>query len=231
MPRRPRIAPGGWVYHVLNRSAGRIKLFRNDKDFAAFDRLLLEAHERLPLRIYSYCVMNNHWHFVVQTKRDGELTEFFRWLTHTHAMRWRVSHRTVGYGHLYGGRFKAFPVQGGASFLKVCRYVERNPVTAKAVAAAQQYPWGSLWVREQGTAAQQSLLSPWPTSRPQGWLTRVNEPITGKEGDAWRTSLDRGRPFGDDRWIVRVSGELGLEHTLRREGRPAQAKGEDVKIN
>ncbi len=71
MPRRPRIAPGGWVYHVLNRSAGRIKLFRHDEDFAAFGRLLLEAHERLPLRIYSYCVMNNHWHFVVRPKRDA----------------------------------------------------------------------------------------------------------------------------------------------------------------
>jgi len=90
------------VYHVLNRSAGRIKLFRHDEDFADFGRLLLEAHERLPLRIYSYCIMNDHWHFVVRPKRDGELTEFFRWLTHTHAMRWRVSHRSAGSGHLYG---------------------------------------------------------------------------------------------------------------------------------
>ena len=106
MPRRPRIAPGGWIYHVLNRSAGRLKLFRTDDDFAAFDRLLLEAQERHPLRIFSYCVMNNHWSRragMVRPEKDGDLTAFFRWLAHTHAMRWRVSHRSVGYGHLYGG--------------------------------------------------------------------------------------------------------------------------------
>ena len=96
--------------------------------------------------------MNNHWHFVVRPEHDGDLTAFFRWLAHTHAMRWRVSHRSVGDGHLYGGRFKAFPVQTGASFVKVCRYVERNPMTAKTVARAQDYRWSSLWVRSHGTA-------------------------------------------------------------------------------
>src|ERR1035437_1375927 len=43
--------------------------------------------------------------------KDGQWTEFFRWLAHTHAMRYRVSHDTVGYGHLYQGRYKSFPVQ------------------------------------------------------------------------------------------------------------------------
>ncbi len=227
MPRRPRVAPGGWIYHVLNRSAGRIKLFRRDKDFEAFDRLLLEAYERLPLCIYSYCVMNNHWHFLVRPQRDGELTEFFRWLTHTHAMRWRVSHRSVGYGHLYGGRFKAFPVQGGESFLKICRYVERNSVTAGAVTSADEYPWGSLWVRAHGTAEQKAMLSPWPVARPRNWLAQVNEAITAKEQAAWQASLERSRPFGDDGWMSRTVLRLGLEHTIRREGRPVQAKGSE----
>jgi putative transposase len=86
-------------------------------------------------------------------------------------------------------------------------------------------------VRDQGTAEQKAILSPWPTPRPQDWLTRVNEPITAKERDAWRTSLERSRPFGDDQWIVRSSRQLGLEHTIRREGRPVEAKGDDAKAN
>ena len=106
MARRPRIAPGGYIYHVFNRSVGRMKLFSREKDFQAFETLIAEAQERHPMRILSYCLMGTHWHFVVRPKRDGELTAFFRWLSHTHAMRWRVAHRTVGYGHLYQGRFK-----------------------------------------------------------------------------------------------------------------------------
>ena len=114
------------MYHVLNRSVGRMHLFGKDADFEAFERVMIEAHQRHPIRILSYCVLSNHWHFVVWPKADGQVTAFFRWLTHTHAMRWRVAHRTVGYGHLYQGRFKSFPVQSDEHLLTVLRYVERK---------------------------------------------------------------------------------------------------------
>src|SRR5690348_9601079 len=138
MPRRARAAPGGVVYHVLNRSVGKMKMFRREGDYEAFLRVISEAHERHPIRILSLCVMPSHWHFVVWPRADGQLTDFFRWLAHTHAMRWRTSHHTVGYGHLYQGRFKSFPVQADSHLRTVCRYVERNPLTAGLVTRAEQ---------------------------------------------------------------------------------------------
>ena len=89
------------MYHVLNRSVGRMHMFRKAADFEAFERVMVEAHQREPIRILAYCIRSNNWHFVVWPERDGQLSHFFRWLAHTHAMRWRVSHRTVGYGHLW----------------------------------------------------------------------------------------------------------------------------------
>ena len=65
------------------------------------------------------------------------MTAFFRWLAHTHAMRWRVAQRTVGYGHLYQGRFQSFPVQSAEHLLTVLRYIERNAVGAGLVARAK----------------------------------------------------------------------------------------------
>ncbi len=120
MPRAARKAPGGQVYHVLNRSVGRMHLFGKNADFEAFQRVMIEAHQRHPIRILSYCVLSNHWHFVVWPEADGQVTAFFSWLAHTHAMRWRVAHRTVGYGHLDQGRFKNFPVQGDEHLWTVC---------------------------------------------------------------------------------------------------------------
>ena len=76
MARKARVVPGGWVYHVLNRSVGRMRMLRTQKDFAAFDRVILQAHERCPLRILSYCLMGNHWHFIAWPREDGQLTEF-----------------------------------------------------------------------------------------------------------------------------------------------------------
>jgi putative transposase len=224
MARSARIAPGGLVYHVLNRTVGRMKMFRSPRDFEAFERVMAQAMERHPIRMLSYCLLSNHWHFVVYPKEDGELSAFFRWLAHTHAMRWRVSHHTVGYGHLYQGRFKSFPVQTDRHLLTVCRYVERNALSAGLVeqGEAEDWQWGSLWVRRHGSEAQKSLLSPWPTPRPSDWLERVNAPIAARERDRLTTSLRRGRPFGDEKWTERTVRNLGLEYTVRREGRPTK---------
>jgi putative transposase len=121
MARRARVAPAGLIYHVMNRTAGRFVMLRRAADFQALERVMLEAWEREPLRVLSYCLMGNHWHFVVWPEREGQMTRFFRWLTLTHAMRWRVAHRSVGDGHLYRGRFKAFVVQDGPPLVRALR--------------------------------------------------------------------------------------------------------------
>jgi hypothetical protein len=96
MPRRARQCPGGIVYHVWNRAAGRLRLFKKPEDFSAFNRILLEAHERHPIRILDWCLMPNHWHFVVCPEKDGEVTAFFKWL-----VRWFRD--AVEFTHTFGG--------------------------------------------------------------------------------------------------------------------------------
>jgi putative transposase len=63
MPRIARNTPGGLVYHVLNRANGRLRLFKKDEDFLAFEKVMLLAHQRTPIRVLGWCVMSNHWHF------------------------------------------------------------------------------------------------------------------------------------------------------------------------
>lgn len=197
-----------------------MRLLSKEADLEAFQHVMIDAHHRHPVRILSYCVLSNHWHFVVWPEEDGQLTAFFRWLTHTHAMRWRVAHRTVGYGPLYQGRFKSFPVQSDEHLLTVARYVERNPLAAGLVSRAEEWPWGSLWARKHGDVDVKGLLSPWPVKRPRGWADRVNAPLSAKELKRVRVSLERSRPFGDDEWVGRKVVELGLGHTVRAQGRP-----------
>jgi putative transposase len=232
MPRKPRNAPAGLVYHVLNRAAGRITLFRDDADYAAFARILCQAHQRVPIDLFAYCFMPNHWHFLLRPHRDGDLTAFLRWLTHTHAMRWRVAHHTVGLGPLYQGRFKSFPVQCDHHFATVARYVERNPSTANLARRAQDWPWSSLHTREHAARDPahkdlNAILSPWPIPRPRHWPNTVNAPLTPKELERLETSEARGRPFGDDHWLNQTVTRLSLQHTIRPEGRPKkQEKGQ-----
>jgi putative transposase len=187
------------VYHVLNRSVAGLPLFRKE---AAFERIMIEAH------------------FILWPREEGEVTAYMRWLAHTHAMRWHVAHGTVGRGHLYQGRFKAFPIQEDDHFLSACRYVERNALSAGAVERAQDWRWGSLWARRRGNEQLQALLSNWPVQRPTDWVRLVNRPMSPREVEAIQTSIARSRPFGDESWQDKQAKRLGLSHTMRREGRP-----------
>jgi len=225
MPRRARVTPGGLVYHVLNRSVAGLPLFRKQADYEAFERIMIEAHGLHPIRILAWCMMPNHWHFVVWPRKDGEVTAYFRWLAHTHAMRWHVAHATVGRGPLYQGRFKSFPVQEDEHFFTVCRYVERNALTAHLADRAEQWRWGSLWARRHGEAQLKAILSDWPMERPRDWVKLVNAPVTEKEADRIGTCIARNRPYGAEPWQIDQAKQLGLLHTLRREGRPKAIEG------
>jgi putative transposase len=205
---------------VLNRTVGRMAMFRKPADYDPFLRVLLLAHQRHPIRILSFCLMPTHWHFVVWPEKDHQLTDFFRWLALTHAMRWRVSHHTVGYGHLYQGRFKSFPVQRDDHLLTLCRYVERNPLSSNLVRRAELWPYASLHVRQSGDQKLSSLLSNWPLQIPENWLRHVNEPLTQRELERIEISLKRSRPFGSNVWIAKTASALYLDHTLRPRGRP-----------
>ena len=224
MPRQARNAPGGWVFHVLNRAVARLPIFRKEADYAAFEQIMLEAQERHPTRILAWTLMRNHWHFVIWPRQDGELTAFMRWLAHTHAMRWHVAHNTVGYGSLYQGRFKSFPIQRDDHFLTVCRYVERNALTAGVVDRAQDWRWSSLWARRQGDDRLKSLLTDWPVERPRNWIAKVNQPIAARDLDKLKISITRNRPFGSETWQKQTATRLGLTASIRPPGRPKKTK-------
>ncbi|MGD1278615.1 MAG: transposase [Tepidisphaeraceae bacterium] len=220
MPRMSRNAPGGLVYHVLNRANGRLRLFKNKDDFLAFEQVLLEAHQRVPIRILDWCVMPNGWHLVLWPRKNGQLTQFVRWLTLTHAQRWKSAHAAAGQGHLYRGRFKSFPIQQDEHLLTVLRYVQGNPVHEGLVRRAERWRWGSCHVRQNRSHDLYPLLARWPVHRPSGWLELVNSPLGETDEKMVQTALQRNRPVGIDSWVKRIAGELGLQQSLHPRGRP-----------
>ena len=221
MPRRTRVATGGVVYHVLNRRVGRATLFKDDQDYAAFERVLAELVDRLGTRLLAYGLMPNHWHMLLWPRADGELSEFMRLVTVTHTQRWHAQRRSAGQGPVYQGRFKSFPVQADEHFLMAARYVEGNALRAGLVDRAQEWPWGSLWLRRQRAAVEDTpALADWPVDQPRAWARWVNQPQSEAELAALRVCVNRGGPFGRPAWVTRTARRLGLESALRPIGRP-----------
>jgi REP-associated tyrosine transposase len=197
-----------------------MRLFLKDADYAAFERFLAQTLETRPMRIVAYALMPNHWHLVLWPKHDGELAAFMQKLTITHVRNWQEHRHRVGYGHLYQGRYKSFPVENDDHFYQLVRYVERNPLRAGLVRRAESWRWGSLWRRLRGSSDERSMLGDWPLPRPTSWLQYVHQPQSEAEVQAIRQSVARGQPFGGDVWVQRTAKSLGLESTLRRRGRP-----------
>lgn len=220
MPRRPRLAVGELAYHVLNRRVGRLPLFEQPGDYAAFETILAEAAGRTRIRLAADCLMPTHWHLLLWPRHDEELSEVLRWITVTHTRRWHAHRKTAGTGPVYQGRFKSFPVQTDEHFLTVVRYVERNALRAKLVSRAEDWRWGSLWRRIQGDPELSAWLSDWPIERPRDWVARVNRPHTASELESLRLSVQRGRPFGEEAWVDRMAKRFGMESTVRPRGRP-----------
>jgi putative transposase len=220
MPRVARECPAGFVYHVWNRAAGRLRLFKKDEDFLAFERILIAAHARHPIGLLDWCLMPNHWHFVVEPADDRQVTDFFRWLTHTHAMRAITHRRVVGLGPLYQGRFKSLPVQADEHLLTLLRYVQRNPLRAGLVKRAERWRWGGEWARPNGDDEIRSILAPWPVGRPRRWDVIVNEAQTDAELEAVRKCIRRSAPLGDPDWTRQTVDKLHLQWTQRSRGRP-----------
>jgi putative transposase len=209
------------IFHVLNRGVGRMRLFRKDGDFEAFERAVERTLQTRPMRILSYCLLPNHWHFVLWPKRDGDLGAFMQKLSITHARNWQVHQHRVGYGHLYQGRYKSFPVEGDEHFYQVARYVERNALRANLVERAEDWRWGSLWRRR--AAEQRPMLCDWPLAIPGDWLRYVNRPQSEAELRSLRRSVARGQPYGGERWVEATAARLGLQSTLRARGRPKKS--------
>lgn len=221
VPYRQRTGAAGVVFHVLNRGVRRLRLFDRPRDYRAFLEVFCEAQERIPMRCLAYCLMPNHFHLVLWPRTDGELSAFMAWLTATHSKRWHAYRRTTGTGHVYQGRYKAFPVSSDTHFLRLCRYVERNALRAGLVARAEDWPWSSLAQR----AGRPSLISltEWPVARPPDWSDLVQLDVT-EETQELRQAVSRGAPYGPEDWRVQIASRLQLKSSLVPVGRPQNRK-------
>ena len=204
-------------YHVINRGNAQAVVFHKDADYQAFLELLRLACERLPMRVLAYCLMPNHFHLVLWPRLDGDLSRWMQWLLTAHVRRYH--HHYGSSGHVWQGRFKAFPIQQDEHLLTVLRYVERNALQARLVPRAQDWAWSSVRWWQNGQQ-RPSFLENGPVPRGRHWVADVNRPMHDEELEALRRSLHRGTPWGGRFWQRLTARRLGLESSLHPRGRP-----------
>ena len=104
-----------------------------------FIKLLHEAGERIPMRLLAYCLLPNHFHLTLWPLADGDLSDYMMWLLTAHVRRHHQHYHSSG--HVWQGRFRAFPIQEDEHLLTVLRYIERNPVRAGLASSANDWKY------------------------------------------------------------------------------------------
>ncbi len=140
MARPLRIEFPGAVYHVTSRGDRREDIFTDDEDRHGLLEVVAQALSRFDAEALSYCLMGNHYHFVLHT-RQANLSLLMRHINGVYTQAFNRRHNKVG--HLFQGRFKAILVDRDAYLLEVCRYVDLNPVRARMVRKPGAWAWSS----------------------------------------------------------------------------------------
>jgi len=132
--------------------------------------------------------MSNHWHFVFWVEVEWDVSAFMHRLTTTHAKRWRRKTNTIGYGHVYGDRFKASTIFNERYYFTCLRYVEQNPLAADLVHSAKDWRWSSLAER---LGNGRGILDPDPIGVPIDWCELVERPLPEHDEEEIRKTLKR----------------------------------------
>ena len=140
MPRRARVVFEGVVHHITQRGNYRQNVFEDDSDKRKYVEFIREYSEKYGMKIYAYCLMSNHVHFIAAPVKEDSLAMTFKYSNMRYSSYFNKKNKRSG--HLWQGRFYSCPLQFEHA-LEALRYVERNPVRAKMVELPWEYEWSS----------------------------------------------------------------------------------------
>ena len=226
MPRKARIVLANCPHHVIQRGHNRAGVFAEDGDYHYYLDNLSEWKTRLGCGVYSYCLMTNHIHLIVD---PGDNPDNLGLLMKRVAGRQtrlvnKLEHRT---GSLWEGRYKSSPIETDQYLLACSRYVELNPVRAGMVASPDQYRWSSYSAKI-GEGMLKWLdrdpcylaLGNTATERQTRYRSWVTSGIPEAELRLIREAVQRGQLTGSDRFVSAIEARFGRRVESRGCGRP-----------
>jgi REP-associated tyrosine transposase len=140
MARPLRIIFSGAFYHITARGNERKAVFKSKRDREKFLEYLESASERYNAVIHAFCMMDNHYHLLLETP-SGNLSQIMRHINGAYTTYFNVKRKRSG--HLFQGRYKAILVEMDEYAKELSRYIHLNPVRAELVEAPEDYLWSS----------------------------------------------------------------------------------------
>jgi REP element-mobilizing transposase RayT len=235
MARRTRIEFPNALYHVTSRGDRQETIFVDDTDRWRLLEIVAEALFKFDARMLAYCLMSNHYHFVMRT-RQANLSRVMQHVNGVYTQAFNRRHGKTG--HLFQGRYHDHVVDSDRYMLAACRYVESNPVRAGLSGRAAEWKWSSYrahvgldpvpdWLASAellGCVLERDILL---ASDRHVAIGRYESLVASDvDASAWRRDLRKGRYVGDESFAARVQAQA--EHYRRFAAPPPRSLSSDA---
>ena len=217
MPRIARAVAVGFPHHITQRGNYRQAVFEADSDYIRYLELLKDYSDRHQLKIWAYCLMGNHVHFIAVPMESDSLSKVFKSLHMRYSQYFNMRNKTTG--HLWQGRFYSCALDERHLYAGM-RYVENNPVRAQIVRRAEKYQWSSA--RSHVKKLPDPVISGdcYLTKEIKDWPAYLREKEDSALVDELRKNTKTGRPCGDETFIRRLEKSFGRRLSALPWGRP-----------
>lgn len=210
MGRQLRIEYPGAHYHVTARGNERKDVFKSIRDREKFLLYLESAVLRYGAVIHSYCLMNNHYHLLLETP-TGNLSQVMQHINGAYTNYFNAKRKRSG--HLFQGRYKAILIEADEYALELSRYIHLNPVRAGACVAPDEYRWSShrdyIGLREAPSWLNTTLiLGLFGTSKDIAWkkYRKFVEELVGKEQESPVMRAVAATILGSEDFVAEIQG-------------------------
>ena len=219
-------------HHIVQRGHNRKVVFVEEADYKYYLSNLIEWKQKLHIDVYSYCLMTNHIHLIVNPgETPTNISELMKRLA---ARQTRyVNKMENSTGSLWESRFRLSPIDTDEYLLQCCRYVELNPVKAKMCKNAEQYRWSSYQAKLGLTEAIWLDTDPCFDSlgntvskRSVSYKAFVEDKAGAIATHQFiQTALDRNQLTGNSLFVDEIESRTGVRVECRGQGRPSKPRG------
>jgi putative transposase len=141
MPRGPRFIFQNAFYHVFNRGINKQDIFLSEEDYMFFVKKLKDLKKKYDHSIYAFCLMPNHFHISIQTRKTP-ISKIMSSLITSYSMYFNRTHQHLG--PVFQNRFKSILIENNSYFLKLSQYIYLNPTKEGLVSDPLSYEYSSL---------------------------------------------------------------------------------------
>ena len=146
MPYRSDTFTQGQYYHIYNRGAGKEQIFFSKGNYEYLLQLMKRYYQKYGVSVVAYCLMPNHYHFLLRQETDEPLSKFMQVLFNAYAQAVNIEQERSG--TLFEGRFRHKRVDKWEYLVMLCRYIHRNPVKARLASKPEDWLYSNYqeWI-------------------------------------------------------------------------------------